>query len=111
VPELLLEKPDFCVFWSAYDPLDLASDSIDPLGFMAGYVALADRILPGFTTITTIPRYASMLCRASRFAGEYVGVGENITVRRRLIIEKLKLRPLGDATRRDRWRMNNVVST
>ena len=90
--ELLLEKPDFRVFWSAYDPLDLASDSIDPLGFMAGYVALADRILPGFTTITTIPRYASMLCLALRFAREYVGVGENITCSDGgLIIEKLKL--------------------
>jgi hypothetical protein len=40
VSELLFDKPDFRVFWSAYDPLDLASDSIDPLGFMAGYVAL-----------------------------------------------------------------------
>ena len=89
--DLLLERPDLRVFWSAYDPLDLASDSIDPLGFMAGYVALADRILPGFTTITTIPRYASMLCLALRFAGGYVDVGENISVRRRLIIEKLKL--------------------
>lgn len=89
--ELLLDKPDFRAFWSAYDPLDLASDSIDPLGFMAGYVALADRILPGFTTITTIPRYAGMLCLALRFAGESGGAGENVTVRRRLIIEKLKL--------------------
>ena len=91
MPEMLLEKPDFRVFWSVYDPLDLASDSIDPLGFMAGYVALADRILPGFTTITTIPRYVSMMCMALRLAGESIGLGENVTDRRRVVIEKLKL--------------------
>ena len=91
MPELLIEKSDLRVFWSAYDPLDLASDSIDPLGFMAGYVSLADRILPGFTTITTIPRYASMLCLALKLARESVGTNENITVRRRLTIDKLKL--------------------
>jgi len=34
VPELLIDKPDLRAFWSGYDPLDLASDSIDPLGFM-----------------------------------------------------------------------------
>ena len=62
--EVLIRTRDLNVFWSAYDPLDLASDSIDPLGFMAGYVALADRILPGFTTITTVPRYAGMLYRS-----------------------------------------------
>jgi hypothetical protein len=42
--------------------LDLASDSIDPLGFQRGYLALADRLLPGFTTVTGNPRYLSMLC-------------------------------------------------
>jgi hypothetical protein len=91
--ELLIDRPDVHVFWSAYDPLDLASDSIDPLGFMGGYVALADRILPGFTTITTVPRYASMICLALKLAREAVGDGDGniISVRRRLIIEKLKL--------------------
>jgi hypothetical protein len=93
VPELLIDQPDVRVFWSAYDPLDLASDSIDPLGFMTGYVALADRILPGFTTITTVPRYASMLCLALKLAREAVGDGDgqSISARRRQIIDKLKL--------------------
>jgi hypothetical protein len=92
VPELLIDKPSLHVFWSAYDPLDLASGSIDPLGFMAGYVALADRILPGFTTITTVPRYASMLCLALKLAREAVGDGDgqSVSSRRRQIIEKLK---------------------
>ena len=34
VPELLIDKPNLRAFWSGYDPLDLASDRIDPLGFM-----------------------------------------------------------------------------
>lgn len=52
------------VFWTPYDPLDLASGSLDPLGFTRGYLALADRFLPSFTTVTTVPRYVSMLCAA-----------------------------------------------
>jgi hypothetical protein len=89
--ELLVNKPSISVFWSAYDPLDLASESIDPLGFMAGYIALADRILPGFTTVTTIPRYTGMLCLALRLAGESIGDvdKEGISVRRRHILEKM----------------------
>src|SRR5690349_1325638 len=60
---------------------------------MAGYVALADRILPGFTTITTVPRYASMLCLALKLARDAVGDGDvqGISARRRQIIEKLKV--------------------
>ncbi len=38
--EVLIQNRDLNVFWSAYDPLDLASDSIDPLGFLAGYSTL-----------------------------------------------------------------------
>lgn len=93
VPGLLIDKPDVRVFWSAYDPLDLASGSIDPLGFMGGYVALADRILPGFTTITTVPRYASMMCLALKLARGSVGGGDghSISEFRRQILEKLKL--------------------
>ncbi len=49
-------------FATAYDPLDLAADSIDPLGFLRAYLALADRMLPGFTTVTGTPRYLPMLC-------------------------------------------------
>ena len=61
---LTLTTPDLRLFWTAYDPLDLASGSIDVLGFQAGYIALADKLLPGFTTVTTSPRYVSMLCAA-----------------------------------------------
>jgi hypothetical protein len=50
------------LFATSYDPLDLASDSIDPLGFLKAYLALADRLLPGFTTVTSVPRYLPMLC-------------------------------------------------
>lgn len=91
--ELLVDNPDLRVFWTSFDPLDLASDSIDPLGFMAGYIALADRILPGLTTITNVPRYAGMLCLALRFAREAVGDdhGHGASARRRAIVEKLKL--------------------
>lgn len=61
---------DLQLFWTAYDPLDLASGSIDVLGFQRGYIALADKILPGFTTVTTSPRYLSMLCAAIGVAQE-----------------------------------------
>jgi hypothetical protein len=64
---LLMAEP-FQVFWTPYDPLDLASTSLDPLGFARGYLALADRLLPSFTTVTTVPRYVSMLCAALKLA-------------------------------------------
>jgi len=56
------------LFATAYDPLDLASDSIDPLGFLRAYLSLADRMLPGFTTVTSVPRYLPMLCAGLRAA-------------------------------------------
>lgn len=56
--------PGLNLFWTAYDPLDLASGSVDLLGLQRGYVAIADQLLPGMTTLTTWPRYASMLCAA-----------------------------------------------
>jgi hypothetical protein len=58
------------LFATAYDPLDLASDSIDPLGFQKAYMALADRLLPGFTTVTSVPGYLPMLCAGVRIAEE-----------------------------------------
>lgn len=61
---LILSSPDLQLFWTAYDPLDLASGSIDVLGLQSGYIALANKFLPGFTTVTTSPRYVSMLCAA-----------------------------------------------
>jgi len=51
-------------FLTAYDPLGASSGSIDPLGALQAYGALADMLLPGVTTITTRSRYLSMLCAA-----------------------------------------------
>src|SRR6476620_5916691 len=64
---LLVDNP-VQIFWTPYDPLDLASGSLDPLGFTRGYLALADCFLPSFTTVTTVPRYTSMLCAALAMA-------------------------------------------
>jgi hypothetical protein len=70
--------PDLRLFWSAYDPLDLASGSIDVLGLQNGYIALANKLLPGFTTVTTSPRYVSMLCAAVGAAETaFPGVGDS----------------------------------
>src|SRR5688500_9222174 len=78
---LALSTPDLRLFWSAYAPLGLASRSIDVLGFQAGYVALANNLLPGFTTVTPSPRYVSMLCASVATAeAEFPGTGES-TVR------------------------------
>lgn len=65
---ITLGPSDFRLFLTSYDPLDLASGSVDVLGFQLGYIALADKILPGFTTTTIAPRYVSMLCAALRLA-------------------------------------------
>jgi len=51
-------------FVTDYDPLSTASGSIDPLGLLQSYGALADLILPGVTTITNRSRYLSMMCHA-----------------------------------------------
>ena len=51
-------------FITSYDPLGGSSGSIDPLGALQAYGALADMLLPGVTTITTRSRYLSMLCAA-----------------------------------------------
>ena len=50
------------LFGTAYDPSDLPGSSVDPLGFEAGYVGLAEALVPGLTTITDAPRYPGMLC-------------------------------------------------
>jgi hypothetical protein len=55
-------------FLTAYDPLGGTSGSIDPLGTLQTYGALADLLLPGVSTITTRSRYLAMLCWALRNA-------------------------------------------
>lgn len=74
---VLLNDPAL-IFWTPYDPLDLASDSQDPLGFARGYLSIADKFLPSFTTVTNVPRYVSMLCAALRAAQEYVPSNPNV---------------------------------
>ncbi len=57
-----LEIGPIQLFGTAYDPSDLPGSSVDPLGFEAGYVALAEALVPGLTTITDAPRYPGLLC-------------------------------------------------
>lgn len=88
---LTLATPDLHLFWTAYDPLDMASNSIDVLGFQTGYVALANKLLPGFTTVTTSPRYVSMLCAAITAAEKaYPGNSDSISRLRQIRITAVK---------------------
>ena len=70
-------------FLTAFDSISTSSGSIDPLGALQSYVALADLLLPGVTTITNRSRYLSMLCAAlknienhRRFPPGQIGVTE-----------------------------------
>ncbi len=58
-------------FLTAYDPLGSSNGSIDPLGALQSYGALADMLLPGVTTVTTRSRYVTMLCAALANAEAY----------------------------------------
>jgi hypothetical protein len=64
----LIEETSMLPFLTAYDPLGGTSGSIDPLGALQSYGALADLLLPGVSTITTRSRYLAMLCWALRNA-------------------------------------------
>ena len=55
-------------FITKYDPLGESSASIDPLGALQVYGALVDRLLPGLSTITTRPRYLTLVCAALQLA-------------------------------------------
>jgi hypothetical protein len=59
------------------------------LGLQADYIALANKLLPGFTTVATSPRYVSMLCAAVAAAEAAVPGAGVSTVR-------LALRPPSD---------------
>lgn len=56
------------VFLTSFDPPDLPSASLDPLGFERGYLFLADKILPGLTNVANCPRYFSVLCAGASLA-------------------------------------------
>lgn len=47
---------------SAWDPRATSAGSIDPLGALRAYNALATTLLPGATTVTTRVRYLSWVC-------------------------------------------------
>jgi len=74
----LAESDGFRVFWTAFDPLDVASGSIDPVGFLRGYLALVDRLLPGLTTVTDVPRYGSMICAAASAAAAEIPASDDL---------------------------------
>lgn len=50
------------VFLTAYDPAELPGGTIDPLGFTAGYLALADLFFPDMTAAANQATYFPMLC-------------------------------------------------
>ncbi len=57
------------VFLTAYDPAELPGGTVDPLGFTAGYLALADALFPGMTAAAGQATYFPMLCAGLTLAG------------------------------------------
>jgi hypothetical protein len=55
---------------SAWDPRAVSSGSIDPLGALRPFTAIAATLLPGVTTITTRVRYLSWVCAGLRLLDE-----------------------------------------
>lgn len=55
---------------SAWDPRAVASGSIDPLGALRPFTAIATTLLPGVTTITGRVRYLSWVCAGLRLLDE-----------------------------------------
>lgn len=58
---------------SSWDPRAASSGSIDPLGALRAYNAIAGFLFPGVTTITTRVRYLSWLCAGLRLLDEVGG--------------------------------------
>jgi len=71
-------------FLTAYDPSDLPGGSIDLLGFEAGYLFLAEKLLPDLTNVASRPRYFSVLCTGIRFADAEASSTAREQYRRRL---------------------------
>ena len=57
-------------FLSAWDPRAAASGSIDPLGALRSFTAIATTLLPGVTTITSRARYLTWVCAGLRLLDE-----------------------------------------
>lgn len=55
---------------SAWDPRAIAVGSIDPLGALRPFTAIAGTLLPGVTTITSRVRYLSWVCAGLRLLDE-----------------------------------------
>ena len=55
---------------SAWDPRAAVSGSIDPLGALRPFTAIATTLFPGITTITTRTRYLSWVCAGLRLLDE-----------------------------------------
>lgn len=70
-------------FLTSYDPSDLPGNSVDPLGFDRGYLALADQILPGLTNVANQPRYFGLLC-----AGVHLGAKASASNPRELVRQR-----------------------
>ncbi|RJO64281.1 MAG: hypothetical protein C4523_18710 [Myxococcales bacterium] len=74
-------------FLTTYDPSDLPSASIDPLGFDRGYLFLADKLLPGLTNVASRPRYFSLLCLGAALASSDSSLPQAKLKRQRGVIE------------------------
>lgn len=78
-------------FLSAYDPSDLPSASIDPLGFDRAYTQLAELVLPGLTNVANVPRYFALLCAGATLVDLEPGEADaHIKGRRREVILRLE---------------------
>ena len=88
-------------FLSAWDPRATASGSIDPLGALRPYTAIATTLLPGVTTITSRARYLSWVCAGLRLLDELPDApsgGRDGRVRRRRILAWERLVALAAGT-------------
>jgi hypothetical protein len=70
-------------FLTSYDPSDLPGFSVDPLGFEANYLFLADKILPGLTNVASRPRYFALICTGVLLCGDVTSATPRETVQRR----------------------------
>ena len=65
-----MRRADALPIVSAWDPRAVTSGSIDPLGALRPFTAIATTLLPGVTTITSRVRYLSWVCAGLRLLDE-----------------------------------------